>query len=172
VAMVRRLACIEMASPTELNIQIVPPVPDPSKTTRERFAVHSTDPVCASCHNKIDGFGFAFENFDGEGRLRSKEGTKDINSKTTLAIGADFDGTYDDSSALVVKMASSQIVRACFARHLFRASAANSEQSNRAVEESFINAWNGLPPAQQGNILEVLVAWLGSDTFVQRRAQP
>jgi hypothetical protein len=172
VAMVRRLACIEMASPTELNIQIVPPVPDPTKTTRQRFATHAADPVCAGCHGKIDGFGFAFENFDGMGRVRSKEGTHDIDSKTTLAIGMDFDGTYADSSALVLKMASSPNVRACFARHLFRASAANSEQSNRAVEESFITAWNALPPDKQGNILEVLVAWLGSNTFVERRAQP
>jgi hypothetical protein len=63
-------------------------------------------------------------------------------------------------------------VRSCFARHLFRASAANSETANRQVEEAFLAAWNTLPPDKQGNILEVLVAWLGSDKFVQRRAQP
>jgi hypothetical protein len=73
---------------------------------------------------------------------------------------------------MVAKMATSQNVRACFARHLFRASAANSEIANRAVEDSFIAAWNALSPDKQGNIMEVLVAWLGSDTFVQRRAQP
>ncbi|HMI88193.1 MAG TPA: DUF1592 domain-containing protein [Polyangiaceae bacterium] len=176
VAMVRRLACIEMASPTELNIQVVPPVPDPTKTTRERFSVHATDPVCATCHGKIDGFGFAFENFDGMGKARLTEGTgaslKNVNSATSVAVGMDFDGAYADSSAMVAKMATSQSVRACFARHLFRASAANSELANRQVEDSFLAAWSALAPDKQSNILEVLVAWLGSDTFVQRRTQP
>ena len=173
VAMIRRLACIDMPSPTELNIQVVPPVPDPSKTTRERFAVHATDALCAGCHNKIDAFGFSFENFDAMGKVRDHEGPdpakNKINSATTVTVGMDFDGAYPDSSALVVKLATSQNVRACFARHLFRASAANSEFQNRPVEESFVNTWTALAPDKQSNILEVLVAWLGSDTFVQRR---
>jgi hypothetical protein len=175
VAMLRRIACIEMASPTSLNIQIVPPVPDPAKTTRERFEVHTTDAKCASCHKTIDAFGFAFENFDGMGKMRTTEGKptpKPINSVTTVAVGMDFDGTYPDSSALVVKMASSSNVRACFARHVFRASAATSHTSTKPVEEAFVSIWNALPPNQQSNLLEVLVAWVGSETFVQRRAEP
>ena len=175
VAIVRRLACIEMASPTSLNIQVVPPVPDPTKTTRERFEVHSTDPKCATCHTKIDNFGFTFENFDGMGNLRTTEGKptpKPINSKTTVAVGMDFDGEYLESSALVVKLAASPSVRACFARHVFRASAATSNVSTKPVEEAFVGIWNALPPNQQSNILEVLVAWVGSETFVQRRAEP
>jgi hypothetical protein len=176
VAMLRRIACIDVASPTSLNIQVTPPLPDPTKTTRERFAVHATDPVCASCHSKIDGFGFAFENFDGMGKLRASEGTgankKNIDSTTTLAVGMDFDGSYTDSSALVVKMATSPSVRACFARHLFRASAATSDRASQSTEESFITAWNALPPEKQRNIVDVLATWLSSDAFVQRRAEP
>jgi hypothetical protein len=176
VAMLRRIACIDMPSPSSLNIEVTPPAPDPTKTTRERFAVHATDPVCASCHNKIDAFGFAFENFDGMGKVRTTEGTgaaqKNIDSTTTLAVGMDFDGPYADSSALVVKMATSPNVRACFARHLFRASAANSDRANQPTEDSFITAWNGLPPEKQRNIVEVLATWLSSDAFLQRRAEP
>ena len=174
VAMLRRIACIEMPSPTSLNIQIVPPVPDPSKTTRERFTAHTADPMCASCHNKIDAFGFAFENFDGMGKVRTMEAkaVTPINTVTTIAAGLDFDGTYPDSSALVVKMATSPNVRACFARHVFRASAATSKVSTKPAEEAFVSTWNALPPNQQSNILEVLVAWVGSETFVQRRAEP
>lgn len=171
VAMIRRLACIDMASPSSLNIKIVPPVPDPTKTTRQRFSVHGTDPQCASCHTKIDGFGFAFENFDAMGGIRTMEGSNPIDSTTNLAVAMSFDGKYDDSSAMVTKMASSPEVRACFAQHLFRAAAANSDQNNRSAEQSFLNAWNTLPADKQSNILEVLVAWLGSDSFVQRRAQ-
>ena len=176
VAMLRRIACIDVASPSSLNIQVTPPVPDPTKTTRERFSVHATDPVCASCHSKIDAFGFAFENFDGMGKVRTTEGTgankKNIDSSTTLAVGMDFDGSYADSSTLVVKLATSPNVRACFARHLFRASAANSDRATQPTEESFITAWNALPLEKQRNIVDVLATWLSSDAFVQRRAEP
>jgi hypothetical protein len=177
VAMMRRIACIDVASPSSLNIQVTPPLPDPTKTTRQRFAVHATDPVCASCHEKIDAFGFAFENFDGMGMTRTTEGkapnpVNPIDSTTTLAMGMGFDGSYADSSALMSKMATSPEVRSCFARHLFRASAANSDRANQQTEQSFVDAWNALSADKQSNILEVLVAWLGSDTFVQRRAQP
>jgi hypothetical protein len=175
VAMLRRIACIDIASPTSLNIQVVPPVPDPNKTTRERFKVHATDPVCASCHSKIDAFGFAFENFDGMGRVRATDGNgpnKTVDSTTTLSVGMDFDGFYADSSALVTKMAASPTVWACFARHLYRASAANSDRATLPMEESFITTWKTLPPEKQRNIVDVLATWLSSDAFVQRRAEP
>jgi uncharacterized protein DUF1588/uncharacterized protein DUF1592 len=172
VAMLRRIACIEMASPTSLNIDVVPPVPDPTKTTRARFSVHATDPKCASCHEKIDAFGFAFENFDGMGKVRSTENNLPIDSRTTLAVGMDFDGAYADSATLVTKMATSTAVKACFARHLFRASVAASNRLSQPAEDAFLAAWNGLPPDKQSNIVEILAAWVGSDTFVQRRAEP
>jgi hypothetical protein len=37
---------------------------------RERMQQHRKDPVCASCHVKMDPIGFALENFDGIGRWR------------------------------------------------------------------------------------------------------
>ncbi len=37
----RRLACLPIQSPSELNILVAPPLPDLSKSTRERFAAHS-----------------------------------------------------------------------------------------------------------------------------------
>src|SRR5215831_7090708 len=70
VAVMRRVACITMPDPTTLNIVVVPPMPDPSKSTRDRYAVHATDTACASCHDTIDQIGFAFELFDGMGAQR------------------------------------------------------------------------------------------------------
>jgi hypothetical protein len=37
---------------------------------RERMAQHQANPVCASCHSRMDPLGFALERFDGLGRLR------------------------------------------------------------------------------------------------------
>ena len=34
---------------------------------------HRTDPVCASCHCRMDPLGFALENYDGVGKWRVKD---------------------------------------------------------------------------------------------------
>ena len=62
-AVLDRVLCQEQTLPSELDIQIVPPAPDPTKTTRERFADHSADPECFQCHQDLDAIGFSFENF-------------------------------------------------------------------------------------------------------------
>ncbi|MEI7823447.1 MAG: DUF1588 domain-containing protein [Verrucomicrobiota bacterium] len=42
-------------------------------TLREQFALHRTKASCASCHSKIDPFGFALENYDPVGRWRDED---------------------------------------------------------------------------------------------------
>lgn len=42
-------------------------------TLREKFALHRTNADCASCHVKIDAFGFALENYDAVGRWRDQD---------------------------------------------------------------------------------------------------
>ncbi|MEO0415515.1 MAG: DUF1588 domain-containing protein, partial [Verrucomicrobiota bacterium] len=41
-------------------------------TLRERLVQHQENQSCASCHNKIDPLGFAFENYDAVGRWRDE----------------------------------------------------------------------------------------------------
>jgi hypothetical protein len=40
---------------------------------REALAQHSSSPLCASCHNRMDPLGFAFENFNAMGLWREKD---------------------------------------------------------------------------------------------------
>lgn len=171
VAVARRIACLDIPSPTELNIQVVPPPTDPTQTTRQRFAVHSTDAQCAGCHSIIDAFGFAFEEFDGMGQFRDMENGLAVDSSVTISAGADFDGTYADSNALAEALASSAQVRTCFARHMFRASAGRSDDSVGASEDAFIAAWGAMTPELQGNVIETLVAYVKSPQFQFRRPQ-
>ena len=42
-------------------------------TLKERMADHRNDPACASCHEKIDPWGIAFENYDALGKWRSED---------------------------------------------------------------------------------------------------
>ncbi|AGP39525.1 DUF1588 domain-containing protein [Sorangium cellulosum] len=171
VTVLRRVTCSDIPSPTELNINVVPPVPDPSKTTRERFAIHSTDAECRSCHDYIDPFGFSFERFDGMGKIRETDNGHPVDSAVTVAMGADVDGAYADSNALAQALSTSPMVRSCFARQVFRASAGRSGKGAAESEESFLRAWEAAPEAEQGKIVEALVTYVKSSLFSHRRPQ-
>jgi hypothetical protein len=185
VAVMRRLACLDLPDPAELDINVVPPVPDPNmpKTTRELYAVHATDPLCKTCHQRIDNFGFAFELYDGIGAFRANRqepvktptGTVMLpidTATTVMGTGTDLDGDYADSNALARALASSATVRACMARQLFRASTGHSEGSGRGAEDNFVTVWRQLPADKQSSLMETLVAWVRSDGFVARSTGP
>jgi hypothetical protein len=65
-----------LGSPPAAPPANVPSLPEATEvgfeatTVRERMQQHRKDPVCASCHVKMDPIGFALENFDGIGRWR------------------------------------------------------------------------------------------------------
>jgi hypothetical protein len=61
-------------------------------TGREQMEQHRTNPVCSSCHARMDPFGFALENFDVTGRWRDKDEGGPINPTVSMPDGADFSG--------------------------------------------------------------------------------
>ncbi len=173
VAVMRRIACVDVGDPVALNISVVPPAPDPTKTTRQRFAAHAV-PGCSSCHNSIDNFGFAFEGFDGMGKSRTTDNGP-IDSSVVVA-GTDFDGSYPDSNALVKAMSTSNQVRECFARHVYRGFAATSDPALRQSEDDFVKYWHdGLTAGGSSiadvKIIDTISAFIENPGFAYRRAQ-
>ncbi len=172
----RRLACITIPDPSTLGISVVSPPSDPKLTTRQRFDAHVSNPSCAGCHTTIDGFGNAFEQYDGMGALRQTENGSPVDSTTVVAVGADFDGTYPDSNALALALAASPTVQECFARYLYRAAAARSADSAGGVdttgsENAFVAEWRKLPQARRGNVVDTLSAFVSSRLFTHRRVR-
>ena len=66
------------------NEKIPPPPPDVpplavddnhplTGTTRQIFEQHRTNPVCAGCHARMEPYGFALENYAGNGSWRTQE---------------------------------------------------------------------------------------------------
>ena len=80
------------------NLLGAPPPPPPpnvpplkendgkSKPTalRERMEQHRNNPVCASCHSRMDPLGFALEHFDAVGQWRDTDSGAAINASITL----------------------------------------------------------------------------------------
>lgn len=166
-AILRRLSCVDIEIPTSLDVEIVPPIPDPTQTTRERFSVHSEDASCAQCHSLIDPLGFSFEQFDGMGAARSEENGKPVDSSGEVVINHDFDGAYGSSTELATALATSADVRECFARYVFRASAGES-QGAEPTEDAFIESWSKLDENVQKSLFEILVHLAASDLSVYR----
>ena len=89
------------------NILGTPPPPPPpdvpelevvganTGTLREQMIKHRTNAVCASCHEKMDPIGFAFEHFDAIGRYRTQDNGQPINAAGKLDSGESFKNAAD-----------------------------------------------------------------------------
>jgi hypothetical protein len=62
-------------------------------TVRQLVEKHTSDPRCASCHVRIDPFGFALERYDAIGRYRERDlADRPVDTKSTLPDGSAIDG--------------------------------------------------------------------------------
>lgn len=61
-------------------------------TAREQLEMHRANPVCASCHVKMDPLGFALENFDAVGAFRQTDAGQTIDASAVLPDGTKFAG--------------------------------------------------------------------------------
>src|SRR5439155_14891833 len=62
----------------------------PPPTLRETLKLHRSATLCASCHNRMDPLGLAFENFNALGRWRDKELNQPIEAGGELLTGEKF----------------------------------------------------------------------------------
>jgi mono/diheme cytochrome c family protein len=93
----------------------VPPPPPDANTTldegpagqpssvREMLERHRANPVCASCHARMDPIGFSLENFDAIGQWRTTDGDVAINATGVLLDGTKVDGPAALRRALVAQ---------------------------------------------------------------------
>ena len=78
-------------------------ITDHQPTQRELLSMHRADPLCASCHARMDPIGFAMENFNAFGRVRTLEFGQPIESSGELITGEKFAGVRELKQVLVEK---------------------------------------------------------------------
>ena len=85
----------------------VPPLEEGKQLTgtlRQVMEQHRENPLCASCHQKMDPLGFAFENFDAIGAWRDKDvGGFAIDASGVLPDGKSFSGATGLKTVLDAK---------------------------------------------------------------------
>jgi hypothetical protein len=87
------------------NLLNAPPPPPPanvpaldeaavgsSSSLRAQMEQHRLNPVCASCHARMDPLGFALENYDAVGAWRTQDGKFPIDPSGALPDGRSFKG--------------------------------------------------------------------------------
>jgi mono/diheme cytochrome c family protein len=89
----------------------IPPLEDAAKgatnhlSLRETLALHRKNPLCSSCHNRMDPLGLALENFNAMGMWRKSEYNEPIDASGTLTSGESFDTIQQLKQILVTKHA-------------------------------------------------------------------
>jgi hypothetical protein len=88
----------------------IPPLEDAAKssenrnpTLRELLALHREQPLCSSCHNRMDPLGLALENFNAMGMWREKEQGQPIDAAGKLITGETFSNVKDLKRILASK---------------------------------------------------------------------
>lgn len=164
----RRVMCVDMKRPGEVGIETVMPPRDAHSTTRERFAAHTSNAMCQSCHATIDPLGFSFEGFDAAGRRRTRERGQAVVTAGSLKVGNKL-LNFADSAELSAALSEDPDSRRCFARHALRY--LTGRRAN-ATEDWFESVVDGLPAGQRDSLLEWVIAWVRSPEFIQRKTKP
>jgi len=74
-----------------------------SASVREMLEQHRANPVCASCHARMDPLGFSLENFDALGQWRTTDADTAINASGVLLDGTKVDGPVALRRALMAQ---------------------------------------------------------------------
>jgi hypothetical protein len=97
------------------NVDTALPPATETTTTRERFALHSSEPACANCHQLMDPIGLGLEHFDAVGVIRMQENGMPIDASGEL------DGvSFENPIGLAEAIAAHPYLPGCFARNVFR----------------------------------------------------
>ncbi len=144
----------------------VPQLPSGPTTgsLRERMEQHVSNPVCASCHQKMDPIGFALEHYDAIGAWRATDGAYAIDARGTLPDGRSFDGALELASTLKQDPA----LPACVVRHVFTYALGRlPEGEDAAALEQLTQSFQ----SQGHRMRELLVQVALSPSFRMRRSQ-
>jgi hypothetical protein len=98
-----------------LNEPPPPPPPDvpnldeaavgSAASLRQQLEEHRRNPICASCHSKMDPLGFGLENYDAIGAWRTRDGKFPIDAAGTLPNGKSFKGPAQLKATLLARRA-------------------------------------------------------------------
>lgn len=129
---------------------------------RQRTEQHRAKAACATCHNKMDPLGFAFENFDAIGRWRDRDGTFPIDPSGTLPTGEEFDGPQE---LKIILKSRETFLRAITEKMLTYALGRGLEYYDRCTVDDVLAAIE----REEGRFSALLTGIVTSDPFLMQQ---
>jgi hypothetical protein len=162
------------------NILGAPPPPPPPQvpdlndskehkltgSLRERMEQHRADPLCASCHARMDPLGFGMENFNAIGGWRGKDGTFGIDPSGKLVTGETFQGP-DELKTILLRQKRDQFVRCLSEKLLIYALGRGTEYYDKCALEEITHA----AAAKNFRFTAIIQAVVKSTPFQMRRGE-
>src|SRR5262249_34548136 len=127
------------------DMAVAPPPVDPHATTRQKFIEHAANPVCAECHQLMDGIGLGFEHYDGIGLWRDQDHGLPVDARGAGLASRGSDGPFNGVVELAHRLAESREVRDCVVTQWFRYGYGRAETPDDAcsmaqLHEAFASA--------------------------------
>ncbi len=136
-----------------------------AKSLRQQMEQHRADPVCASCHSKMDVLGFGMENYDAIGRWRTTDGKFPIDSTGSFPNGKSFAGPAEMKALLHDNM--QEFTRTIATKVLTYALGRGIEPFDRRTVKEIVNQ----TAAQEYKFQSLILAVTHSPAFQQRRGE-
>ena len=136
----------------------------PDSTLRANLERHRADPKCASCHNRMDPLGLAFENFNAMGQWREIDRGQPIDPAGRLISGESFTGARELKHLLVTN--HREAFHRCFIEKLLiYALGRGLDHRDETTIESLLTTLQ----QADGRPQPLIHAVVASDTFQRRR---
>jgi mono/diheme cytochrome c family protein len=137
----------------------------PETTLRANLEKHRADPKCASCHNRMDPLGLAFENFNAMGQWREIDRGQPIDAAGQLVSGESFAGARELKKILVANHRDA--FYRCFIEKLLMYSLGRGLDHR---DETTIDSLLSVLHQTGGRPQALLQALVTSDAFQRRRS--
>ena len=134
-------------------------------TVREMLEQHRGNPVCASCHARMDPLGFSLENFDAVGQWRTTDGEAAIDATGVLLDGTRVDGPAALRRALLAQ--KEQFVRTVTEKLLTYAVGRQMEYSDAPAIRAIVRS----AAADDYRWSSTILAIVKSSPFQMRRSR-
>ena len=136
-----------------------------SATVREMLEQHRTNPICASCHARMDPLGFSLENFNAVGQWRTTDGGAAIDATGVLLDGTRVDGPAALRRALLAR--KEQFVRTVTGKLLTYAVGRQMEHDDSPAIRAIVRS----AAADDYRWSSVILAIVKSPPFLMKRSR-
>jgi Protein of unknown function (DUF1595)/Protein of unknown function (DUF1592)/Protein of unknown function (DUF1588)/Protein of unknown function (DUF1585)/Protein of unknown function (DUF1587) len=143
------------------------PEAQPNQSNRQRVELMTSGGICADCHVRyVNPLGFAFENFDGLGRIRTQDNGAAVDTTGTYAF-PEKTAAFTDHKSLMEAAYASEMSHICFSKRIA------SFGLGRDIVANDTPLLTTLASTSQsnGSVKDLIVQLVESPSFTQRTGE-